>query len=222
MVSESKRKTIEKTVRELVLEDGNRAVAEKLLAAWIDNYRFTSEALGRSTRNLLLLILLFTMLATASLSDTTIFGMEFDHPGVPMVLSYLVAGFMLYRVVGLFVFSQMVEEAIRECYYQFYTSWQTTGLTDLADYPSFTQIESALENIEDSQTVFKIATQSFLYPLLFLLVFACLGWFIWAGRALVSHDEVSRTASIGTVVFVAVLVLRAIIVAVQGGMRIAS
>lgn len=120
---QSEQEAIDEKVHALLLKEETHPTAEKLLVLWTTNYRFTSDQLSASLRSLLLVALVFTLLATANVSEPSLFGLKFGRPDPPLLLSYLVAGFLFYRVITLFTFSQVIESAIRAVYYRLYENW---------------------------------------------------------------------------------------------------
>lgn len=211
--------SIESKVQSLFEAGDQRPIAEKLLGIWIESHRLASSLVASNMRAMLLLILVFTMLASATASELTVFGLTFKSVSAPLALSYSVAAFLFYRVASLFAFSQMTESAMRAAYFHLYADWQTAGLTDLGSYPLPPQIETALANVEDRTSIFAKTADITSATMLLVSLFGFVGWFTWGAYMLLAHNLVWKLLSIGLIVAGTLLVLRGTLVLIQASRR---
>jgi hypothetical protein len=102
-------------VREIFTEQkGDHRQGEELLKLWRENSRETYKEAQKSGSSFLLLALTFSLLATTSLDESTVFGLKFRSVQVPLTLLYIAAGYLFYRAISLYSFAQLIEGCIRE------------------------------------------------------------------------------------------------------------
>jgi hypothetical protein len=91
-------KTIELRVRALLTGDGiDKKQAEELLKLWRDNYKLCYGLAAKNCAGLVFLMLVFSLLATASLDELTVFGLKFKNLDTPLLIVYASCGYRRYR-----------------------------------------------------------------------------------------------------------------------------
>ena len=168
----------------------------ELIKLWRENYRFTAEQLSKALQRFLLLALGFTLLSTARLSEVSVFGLKFQGLDAPLALSYLVSGFLFYRVLSLFSLSQLLESVLSYSYERTHPAWHAEGLTALTQYPGVSNLESTLSSLEKGPTWFLRISDLWGYGAPISVVMVSLGWFIWAGTVVVRELPIGWAAII--------------------------
>ena len=180
-------RSIEQTIRGILEQNKDDAVILKdMLPLWQESYKASSEETEKNLLRFLFFFFLFAMIDSAQLSKISVFGVDFQTAGIPMLVTYVTCVLLYYRCMSLFFFSQIVEEAIREANYQFFKAFQLAGLCDLSVYPSVPQIENTLANLEEDKNSFPARLASaWTMGETIVIVFAPLLAMIWASYALV-------------------------------------
>jgi hypothetical protein len=194
----------------LLRDPTNSEQAIELAKLWRENYRFTAELSSKALQRLLFLALLFTLLSTASLAESTVFGLKFQRVDAPLALCYLASGFLFYRVLSLFSFSQLLESVLRYYYERAYPAWHRESLTVLTHYPGISNLEFSLGSLENSGSWFSHISDWWGFGTPILLILTLLVWFIWAGT--IVGRELPALLAVAVLMLTALFILRGVLV----------
>lgn len=176
---------VSRRVSKLFADSVAASQGTELMKLWRDNYRATADLTGKTLQRFLLLALLFTLLATARLTEVSVFGLKFKELDVPLGLAYVACGFLFYRVLSLFSFSQLLETALDYSYQRVFSPWHAAGLTRLTQHPGVTNLESSLGGLETHPTWFLRFSTWWAAAVAICVLVVCLAWFAWAGTVIV-------------------------------------
>jgi len=194
--------------------------AQDLLKLWRENYRETYKSAEKTGLKLVSSILIFSLLATANLNEVAFFGLKFNNVQVPLIILHVICSYLFYRLTSLFVFAQLIDEAVREVMFRLYPDWQGQGLSDLCDFPSLFQIENSLGNLGAKKSVFETIANYWTVGITVVVGLVFIGWLAWATNRMFVHQNISLTILLPAITISLLCVLRGIFVVIHAMSRI--